>query len=730
MGKKASKQTKKFASSGQLKKVIEARRKHQQVTKRIKGRRGGKGEKVRPQEVNTEDVQEEVEEASPVQTKKSKKGMSVDELLGASFMDESDEDGDEEGDDNGMDDNETDDDEGADDFEDDASFASVDDLEEDGKQHLVELSKLAEKDPEFYKYLQENDRELLDFDPNDAGGMDFDDEENLADDDIDMDGEKMPTLTSAHLKQWQKALLEQNSLRALRKLLIAFRAAAHLNEEDQVVAWSIDNASVYNKLVTTALKYTPVILEHHVPYKTLANGKLKPPTQTQKFKTLQKLILSYFHNIIHILSQLTDNELLHLAVTESSKLIPYVISSHKAVKLYLKKCLELWSSAEDRIRIASFLAIRRLASTTDESIMDRVLKGTYLTLIRSSKSTNAHSLPSINLMKNSASEVFCIDHAIAYQHAFGYIRQLAIHLRNSMKVKTKVCILSTIDSHTKLIESIVICQEAYKQVYNWQYVHCVDFWSIVLARACDSRTEAESGSSESELKALIYPLVQVCLGAVKLITTSRSYPFHLHVIRSLLHLTRHTDTYIPLSPYLVPILTSTLAPTSRPKSSTLRPLDLEVQIRAPQQYVKTRVYSEGVLEESAYLLTEWLASPMVQGSIGFPEIVVPIVVLLRKALKAARSSSSPSGKDQSLVKVLLERIEESTKWVEQRRKTVSFSPGKLGDVDSWQVELRGKVEDSPLGKYLKVQKKLREKRRKLVEKACAREGEDEILEDD
>jgi nucleolar complex protein 2 len=41
-------------------------------------------------------------------------------------------------------------------------------------------------------------------------------------------------------------------------------------------------------------------------------------------------------------------------------------------------------------------------------------------------------------MKNSASEIFCMDHGAAYQHAFGYIRQLAIHLRNSMKVKTKV----------------------------------------------------------------------------------------------------------------------------------------------------------------------------------------------------------------------------------------------------------------------------------------------------
>jgi hypothetical protein len=40
----------------------------------------------------------------------------------------------------------------------------------------------------------------------------------------------------------------------------------------------------------------------------------------------------------------------------------------------LQKCLELWSSASDSIRITAFLAIRKLASATDESIMDNVLK--------------------------------------------------------------------------------------------------------------------------------------------------------------------------------------------------------------------------------------------------------------------------------------------------------------------------------------------------------------------
>lgn len=203
----------------------------------------------------------------------------------------------------------------------------------------------------------------------------------------------------------------------------------------------------------------------------------------------------------------------------------------------------------------------------------------------------------------------------------------------------------------------------------------------------------------------------------RLISNARSYPFHLHIIRSLIHVAKHTQTYIPIPPYILPIITSTLAPSTRPKASTLRPLDFEVQIRAPQQYLKTRVYAEGLVEESSFLLAEWLATRSVQASIAFPEITVPLVVMLRKAVKTAKASSNSLGKDVGAVKGLVERIEDSARWVEQKRSTVTFAPGKLSEVDDWQVAL--KVEDSPMGKYVKVQRKTREKRRKLVEKVCS-----------
>ncbi|KIN95204.1 hypothetical protein M404DRAFT_17121 [Pisolithus tinctorius Marx 270] len=724
MGKTTKKSARKFASSGKLKQTIEGRRKHQQAKKKIQGRRSakgkGKGKERETADDNNAASSEEEEEEIKEPSKKAKANpkcvcsryrcnyspptlnrvKSVDDFLGAKFM-EDDDDSEGEEDEEQPDSEEVEDEES---IADDQSFASIDDLEDEGTTHIAELSKLAEKDPEFYKYLQENDKELLEFNPNQSDDDEDDEDEQVDQDgDTEMDDESLPILTNEILQRWKKSLLEHRSLRALRRLLIAFRSAAHMNEEDQVLAWSIDSSTMYRKLITATLRFTPIVLEHHLPYKILPSGKFKPPTQSPKQKTIQKLVLSYFNNIIHLIPQLTDNEMIQLSLTESAKILPYTITSRKSVKAYLKRCLELWSTAEDSVRIAAFLAIRKLASSHDDTILDIVLKSTYLELVRSSKSTSVHKLPSINLMKNSASELFCMDHAAAYQHAFGYIRQLAIHLRNSMKTKTK---------------------DAYKLVYNWQYVHSVDFWSLVLGRACSLETQIERGQ-ESELKPLIYPLVQVSLGAIKLVSNARSFPLHLHIIRSMLHLSRHTKTFIPLPSYTVPIITSALA-FKKPKPSTLRPLDFDSNIRAPSQYLKTRVYIDGLVEEATFVLAEWLASPPIQGSIAFPEIVVPVVVTLRKALKSARSASqSALGKEIGMVKGMVERTEESAKWIEQKRKGVGFAPGEMAEVERWESTLN--INESPLAKYVKVQQKARAKRKTLIDKAA--KGEDEILDD-
>lgn len=100
----------------------------------------------------------------------------------------------------------------------------------------MELSELAKKDPEFYKYLEENDQDLLQFATAQGNDEELDDQE---------EGSLSGVLKEETVKQWQAAILQKQSIRALRNLLLAFRSAANMNEEESKGgdAWIIDNPS-------------------------------------------------------------------------------------------------------------------------------------------------------------------------------------------------------------------------------------------------------------------------------------------------------------------------------------------------------------------------------------------------------------------------------------------------------------------------------------------------------
>jgi nucleolar complex protein 2 len=568
------------------------------------------------------------------------------------------------------------------------------------------MDALAEKDPEFYKYLKENDPETLEFDEDadlaevdNLSGSDMEDEPKAKkqkksknaeeDDDIDDSAE----VTKAMVAKWKKAMTEQHSLRAMRQVVLAFRAAAHVNEDGKEYKYAISSPEVYHELLLVTLKHVPEVLNHHLTVKETAAGKVRVSTDSRKFKTLTTLLKSHTTSVHHLLTSLSDAPTLKLTLSSITPLLPYLLSFKKILKNIVKTVVGIWSDASstESTRITAFLVLRRLAVIGDAGLREAVLKTVCQGLIQGSRNTSIHTIQGINLMKNSAAELWGIDQTVGYTTGFGFIRQLAMHLRSSITNNQK---------------------ESYKTVYNWQYVHSLDFWSCVLSEHCSPIKEAELGQ-ESQLRPLIYPTVQVTLGAMRLIPTATYFPLRFQLVRSLLRLSRATGTYIPLAPALLEVLNSAEM-KKPPKPSTLKNLDFACSYKAPKAYLRTRVYQDGVGEQVAELLAEMFV--LWATSIAFPELALPVVVMVKRWLKEVGRPGAAGNKNHKVgaqLALLVQKLEANGRWIEERRALVGFAPNDRAGVEGF---LKGFAwERTPLGAFVAGQRRQREEKARMVE---------------
>jgi nucleolar complex protein 2 len=499
-------------------------------------------------------------------------------------------------------------------------------------------------------------------------------------------------VTLTMIGKWKSSMVDSHSIRALRQVVLAFRAAAHADDdEDKAFRYSIPSPEVYHEVLITALKEVPNVLSHHLPVKESASGKLRIPTDSPKFKTLAPLIKSHASSLYHLLGHLSDTNTLRLTLQSFEPLLPYLLQFRKFLKVITKAVASVWSdnSSDEATRITAFLVIRRLIVIGDAGIKETVLKSTYEGVVKGSRNTTLHTLSGINLMKNSAAELWGIDQKVSYTTGFTFIRQLAIHLRGNITKPTK---------------------DSYKTIYNWQFVHSLDFWSRVLSTHCNSLLEAENGK-QSQLRPLIYPVVQVTLGVMRLIPTSTYFPLRFQLMRSLLRISQATETYIPLSAALLEVLNS--AEMKKPaKAATLKPLDFASNIRAPTSYLKTKVYQEGVGEQVVELFSEFFV--LWTKSIAYPELQLPTVVMLKRWIKtASKADGNRNGKLNQALLLLVQKSEANARWIEERRNKINFSPKDRAEVEGFLKDVQW--EDTPLGAFVVAQRKQREERKKVLE---------------
>lgn len=585
---------------------------------------------------------------------------------------------------------------------------SADSDEDDYSGHKDQLAALAENDPEFHKYLQENEPELLDASLAEIGELSESEDEDTGpkkkkqkkatsdDEDVDMAESGKNELDMATVKKWKVAMTEQFSLRAAKEVVLAFRAAAHVSdEEDKDFKYSISSPEVYHELLTTALKHIPIVCEHHLPVQqSKSSGKIHVATDNKKFKTLGPLLRSQVTSVIHLLDHLSDPSTLRLTLTSTIPLLPYILSFKKVVRDLCRAVAAVWASNSntETTRIAAFLLIRRLVVISDAGIRENALKTSYQSLVQSARNTTTHTIAGVNLMKNSAAELWglSIDGGVAYTTAFTSIRQLAIHLRTTI-------------THNS--------NDSYKAVYNWQYTHSLDFWSRVLS--------AHANLLSSPLRPLIYPLTQVTIGALRLIPTATYFPLRFQLIRSLLRLSLATKTFIPLAAPLYEVLNSAEM-RKPPQPASLKPLDFETSIRASKAYLRTRMYQDGVGEQVVELFGEFLV--LWAKSVAFPELATPVIIILKRWVKDAnkrntakdkKTGGNKNSKLNSSIQLLIQKVEANVRFVEEKRAKIDVAPNNRKGVDKFLDDLDW--EKTPLGAFVVGQRKQRDERKRVIE---------------
>jgi nucleolar complex protein 2 len=241
-------------------------------------------------------------------------------------------------------------------------------------------------------------------------------------------------------------------------------------------------------------------------------------------------------------------------------------------------------------------------------------------------------------MGNCIVELYTLDYASAYQHAFIYIRQLALHLRTALM------------KHTP--ESMAV-------VYCWQYIHCLKLWVAVLSasqKKNDSIDESSSklggGAGKDEeanlLRSLVYPLTEIILGVCRLVPITRYVPLRLHCVRLLQQLAASTESFIPTTSLLLGILELkeiSMKPLrqgggkggGKKKKDDVRGLRLPLILKLPKEgTLRTMEQLDAVLKETFVLLNREV--DLYRYSPGFPEFTFTILQRLRKV----------SGKDMLL----------------------------------------------------------------------------------
>ena len=189
---------------------------------------------------------------------------------------------------------------------------------------------------------------------------------------------------------------------------------------------------------------------------------------------------------------------------------------------------------------------------------------------------------------------------------------------------------------------------------------------------------------------------QVVLGACRLVPTPKYYPLRFHCAKILREISASTATFIPILPIYLEVLNN-FNFGKKSRKASMKPLDFSCILKLAKSQLEESGMKEATMEEVYSGLLSYLADN--SNRIGFPELVTPMQFQLKDFLKRCKAASF-----SKKVKQVLEKTVANAKFIETRRKNVSFGVGDKTAIQAWEAQVAR--DGTPLLAFYKSWKKV------------------------